>query len=115
MRKFVIAALAGALGLTGAAETIQPAAAAETQVAPRSLEQARQSALAELAAGELQLVRHQRWRGGRSYHGRRHYRARRWGPRRYYGGRRYYGRRYYGARPYHGRRHRPGFYIGIRP
>ncbi|MFC3694749.1 hypothetical protein ACFOWB_21205 [Chenggangzhangella methanolivorans] len=115
MRKFTIVAVAAAFGVAGAAETVQPAAAAETNAAPRSLEQVRENAMTAMYAGDLQQVRDRRagraWRGGGKWRG-----GRSWRGARYYGGRRYAGRRYYGPRRYYGgRRYRPGLVIGIRP
>ncbi|QZN99236.1 hypothetical protein [Chenggangzhangella methanolivorans] len=79
MRKFTIVAVAAAFGVAGAAETVQPAAAAETNAAPRSLEQVRENAMTAMYAGDLQQVRDRRagrawrgggkWRGGRSWRG----------------------------------------------
>lgn len=114
MKKTIIYAIAGAMGVVGVAETAPQAYAAEN--APRSLEQIRQQvrgeAMTSLANGQVDAVR---YRGRRVYRGGRH-----WGPRRYYGGRRYMGprryyggRRYYGPRRYHYRRYRPGIYFGI--
>ena len=131
MKKTFIYAIVAAVGVTGVAETMPQAQAAETNSA-RSLDEVRANirgeAMTALKAGQTETVRHRRWRGGRHYGGRRyygggrHYGYRRWrGPRYgYYGYRRpYYGgyRRYGYYRPYYGhRRHyyrRPGVYIGL--
>lgn len=124
MRKFVIVALAGVFGLAGAAETVQPAAAADSQPTARSVAEVRHNALQAMYGGELQPVQSmsdRSWQRGRGYRGNRKWRGRHWrGGRSYYGrrhyrGRGYYGRRYYGPRRYHHRRYRgPGIYFGIR-
>ena len=118
MKRTLIYAIAGAVGVVGVAETMPQASAAETN-APRSLEQiraqVRSEAMTSLAKGEVQTVGRRGWRGGHRWRGGRHWGGRRYyGGRRFYGGRRYYGRRYWGPRRYYyGRRYRPGIYFGI--
>ncbi|MFC3694748.1 BA14K family protein [Chenggangzhangella methanolivorans] len=114
MRKFFAIAIAGVIGVAGYAETTPRAHAADGRAAPRSIDEIRANALAEMQAGNLMEVRKGRragrsWRGGRSFRGGRSYRGRSfrggrnwrgrgYGYRRHYGGRRYYrGRRGYGG------------------
>lgn len=99
MKKTFLYALAGAIGLSGIAETTPLTAAEASAGAPRSLEQLREKvrgeAMTSLLAGEAQEVRHRRG------HRRRYYRGSRWSPRyvhrrgRWCGRGRYYGRRCY--------------------
>lgn len=116
MKKTLIYAIVGAVGVTTFAETTPQAFAASAKSAPASLEQVRANvrseAMTALGAGQVENV----GRRGRGYYGgRRHYGGRGYyGGRRYYGGRGYYGgRRYYGARRYYGGRRRPAFYFGF--
>lgn len=112
MKKTFIYAIAGAIAVTGFAETT-PLRAAPSSDAPASLEQlrakVRSEAMTSLATGDVQTVGRRGFHGGRGFRGGRSFRGGRgWGGRRYGGGRRFYGgrrwggRRFYGGRRYYG-------------
>lgn len=65
MKKIWLYALAGAIGVTGLAETAPQAQAESGSAAPRTLEQlrenARANAMTALATGGTEQVRHRRW------------------------------------------------------
>lgn len=107
MNRTFVVAIAAVIGVAGYAETAPRAQAAENLTAPRSLDEVRANALAEMRSGNLMTVGKRGWRGGKRAHGRQ-WRGggRNWRGGRHYGGRHYGSRRYYGGRRYYHRRHR---------